>query len=324
MTKENTITINQVISNIEKRFGKEAIAGKQEGVEFVSSGSISLDVALGGGWAKGRIAEIYGWESSGKTTVALHLAAEIQRLGKAVVYIDTENSLDTVYAHKLGVNIEDKGGLWYLSQPEDGETAIEIGREFAKSKDVGLVVFDSVTSMLPRAQIQGEAGDQKMGLLARLMSQYMPTLKDPIKRSGCIILFINQLREKIGVMFGSSETTTGGNALKFYASQRVKISRSGQTKDNNNDIIANGTKCKVVKNKVDLPFKEALFKIRFGEGIDKLSEIIDIAADANIIQKRGSWYNYGDIKLGQGEEKVRELLKDNPELVEEIKQKIKQ
>ena len=312
-----------ILDSIEKRFGKEAISGTALEVEFLKTGSIGLDNVLGGGWAKGRIVELIGWESSGKSTIALHAAAECQKQGKAVVYVDMEHALDPFYAQALGVNVDIKSGLWYMSQPDNGETALEIVREFAKSDEVGLIVVDSVTALIPKAVIAGEAGDSKMGLLARLMSSMLPTLIAPAKKSGVVILFIGQLREKIGIFFGNNETTTGGHALKFYASQRVNISRSGQTKDGE-EVTANGCKCKIVKNKVSPPFKVCKFDICFGKGIDKVTEVIDFAVEMDIVTKKGAgWYSYGETKLGQGMDSVKNLMEDNIELFKEIENKVK-
>jgi len=321
MAKKEISSIESIVKSIENRFGNEAICKKQEGIKFLSTGSLTLDVALGGGWAKGRICSIYGLESSGKSSIALHTAAECQKEGKIVVYIDSEHALDEVYANSLGVDTSQKNGLWYLIQPSSGEEALEIGREFAKSTDVGLIVFDSDTSMIPKAIIEGEAGDQKMGLAARMFSSMIPTFVKPAMDSSCVVLFIGQMRQKIGVLYGDPWTTTGGNALKFYASQRVKIARSGQTKDGD-VILANGTKCKVEKNKVFPPFRTAEFNIVFGKGIDKMQEIIDLSIQYDIIQKKGAgWMSYGEIKLGQGDNVVKQLLSDNPEMMQEIREK---
>ena len=309
-----------VIKSIEKRFGREALAGIQEGIEKVSSGSIGLDLALGGGYPKGRIVEIYGPESSGKTTLALHLVAEVQKLGKKAAYVDMEQALDPFYALDIGVDCEDIGkpdSNFLLSQPDDAETALEIVREFVRAEDIGIVVIDSVSALVPKAVIQGEAGDAKMGLLARLLSAMIPTMLSGAKKSGCIILFINQIRDKIGVMFGNPETTSGGNALKFYASVRIDIRRVGQVKDGE-DILANQTKVKVVKNKVAPPFKKAEFNIVFGKGIDKMTEVVEMAVDAGLIKKSGSWYSYKESKLGQGINSVKDILDDNVELYEEL------
>ena len=314
--------VSEVIAKIEKRFGREALVGHKIEVEFVSSGSIGLDIAMGGGYAKGRIAELFGWESSGKSTLALTLAAEIQKLGKKVVYIDMENALDVFYAEALGVNISfEEGSNFILSQPDDGETALEIVREFLKSDEIGLIVIDSVGALLPKAVIMGEAGDAKIGLAARMMSSMLPTLLGDMKRTGCIVLFINQLREKIGVMFGNPQTTMGGKALGFYASQRLEVIKVGQEKDGD-EAIANKTRVKVTKNKVAPPFKKCEFLIEYGTGIDKISELIQIGVDFSVIKKSGSWYSYGECKLGQGAAGVKIILEDNPELLEEIKGKI--
>lgn len=322
MAKKESTKISDIVANVKKRFGEEALAGQTTNVEFLNTGSISLDQALGGGWAKGRLVEIYGENSVGKSSIALHAAAECQKEGKVVVYIDMEHSLDPFYANNLGVDTSIEGGKWYLSQPDDGETALEIAREFAKSDEVGLIVVDSVSALLPRAVIAGEAGDQKVGLLARLLSQMIPTLISPARQSGAVIMFINQIREKIGVFYGDTTTTSGGHALKFYTSQRVQISRSGQNKDGDK-VIANGARCKVVKNKVAPPFKQAKFYIEFGKGIDKMGELIDIAVECGIITKKGAgWMSYGDVKLGQGTEAVKVLLEDNLELYDEIKTKV--
>ena len=312
--------LKQAIQNIEKRFGKEAIAGQKLEVDFVSSGSLTLDLALGGGYAKGRVIEIYGAESSGKTTLALSAAAEIQKLGKKVAYIDMENALDLFYAEALGVNcdIGDKDSQFILSQPDDAETAFEILRELIKVEEIGLAVIDSVSALVPKAVIQGEAGDAKIGLTARLMSSMIPTLLSTAKKSGCIVIFINQIRDKIGVFYGPSTTTSGGNALKFYASQRLEVARAGQEKEGD-EVVANKTRVKVVKNKVAPPFKKAEFNIVFGQGIDSLDELINLCVEFSIIEKKGSWYSYGDVKLGQGADNVKSILLDNEELLEEIK-----
>lgn len=317
------MNIKDTISAIEKKYGKEAIAGTNAEVEFISSGSISLDLALGGGYAKGRIIECFGWESSGKTTLALHACAEVQASGKAVGYVDMENALDPFYAADLGVNMDLTAGnrKFILSQPDDGESALGIVLEMVKSEDIGMVVFDSIGALLPKAVLQGEVGDAKIGLAARLMSQTLPVLTQAAKKSGCVVLFINQLREKIGVMYGNPQTTMGGNALKFYASQRLEVSRCGQEKDGD-EVLANKTRVKVVKNKVAPPFRKAEFNIEFGKGIDKTAELIDVASQLEIIKKAGSWFSYQDIKLGQGASNVKECLLDNLELFSEIQMKV--
>jgi len=311
------------VKSIEKRFGKEAISGKKQDVEFVSSGTLSLDLALGGGVPKGRVIEYMGWESSGKSTGALHLAAEVQKTGKKVAYIDTEQALDLFYAEALGVDvdIEAENPNFFLSQPDCAEDALEIVREFAKSEEIGLIVLDSVAALVPKSVIQGEAGDAKMAVTARLLSQMVPTLIGPARKSGAIILFINQYRDKIGVMFGNPTTTTGGNALKFYASVRAEFARSGQEKDGE-EIIANKTRVKILKNKVAPPFRKAEFGIVFGEGYDKLGDLIDVAVQYSVINKSGSWYSYSDTKLGQGAASVKSILQDNPELMDEITLKV--
>ena len=308
------------LKDIEKNFGKEAIVGQKVECEFISSGSISLDLALGGGFARGRLAEMFGWESSGKSTLALHLAAEVQKFGLNVGYIDLENALDVDYASALDVNI-DFNGKFILSQPDCGEDALEIMKKMIQIDGIGLVVLDSLGALLPKAKLQGEAGDSKMGLEARLMSSQLPIIAQLAKKNNCIVLFINQKREKIGVMFGNPETTMAGNAMKFYASQRLDVARAGQEKDGD-EVTANKTRVKIVKNKVAPPFKKAEFNIEFGTGIDKVLELIEISVDFSIIKKSGSWYSYGDVKLGQGATGVKSILNDNPELYDEIKNKV--
>jgi len=290
-----------------------------EEVEVIPSGSLGLDLALGvNGYPKGRVIEIYGPESSGKTTLTLHAIAEAQKAGGIAAFIDAEHAFDRNYAEKLGVDIENL----IISQPDNGEQALEIAENLIRSGAIDIVVIDSVAALTPKSEIEGEMGDSKMGLHARLMSQALRKLTGTISKTHCTVFFINQLREKIGVMFGNPETTTGGNALKFYASVRLDIRRSSQIKDGEN-VIGNRTKVKVVKNKVAPPFKTAEFDIMYGEGVSKTGEILDLAVEFEIIKKAGSWFSYGDTKLGQGRDAVKVLIKDNPELADELEQKIK-
>jgi recombination protein RecA len=291
-----------------------------EPMEIISTGSLSLDLALGvGGLPKGRVIEIYGPESSGKTTLSIHAIAECQKRGGIAAFIDAEHAFDRFYAQKLGVDIENL----LISQPDNGEQALEIADNLIRSGAIDIIVIDSVAALTPKSEIEGEMGDSKMGLQARLMSQALRKLTGTISRTGCCCIFINQLREKIGVMFGNPETTTGGNALKFYASIRLDIRRIGQIKEGEN-IVGNRTKVKIVKNKVAPPFKIAEFDIMYGEGISKIGEIIDIGVEQNVIKKSGSWFSYGETKLGQGRDSVKQLFADNPELAEEIENKIKE
>lgn len=314
--------LSKVVAECEKKFGKGAVMNLEdgvEGVEFIPSGSIGLNLALGGGYAKGRIVEIYGPESSGKTTLTIHAMVEAQNEGGAVGFIDAEHAFDIFYAQALGLKTDKE--YFLISQPDNGEQALEICESFVKSGQFAMVVVDSVAALTPKAEIEGDMGDSKMGLHARLMSQALRKMVSFISKTNTTVVFINQLRDKIGVMFGSPETTTGGNALKFYASQRLDIRRIGQEKDGD-EVIANKSRVKVVKNKVAPPFKKAEFNIEFGTGIDKVEEIISIGVDFSIIKKSGSWFSYGDTKLGQGKEGVKSILKDNPELMEEIVLKI--
>jgi recombination protein RecA len=298
------------------RMGDDAV----EAIEAIPTGSITLDAALGiGGYPKGRVIEIYGPESSGKTTLAIHAIAEVQKQGGIAAFIDAEHAFDRFYAQKLGVDIENL----LISQPDNGEQALEITENLIRSGAIDIIVIDSVAALTPKSEIEGEMGDSKMGLQARLMSQALRKLTATISRTGCCCIFINQLREKIGVMFGNPETTTGGNALKFYASVRLDIRRIGQIKDGEN-VAGNRTKVKVVKNKVAPPFRLAEFDIMYGEGISKMGEIVDLGVDTNVIRKAGSWFSYGDTKIGQGRDAVKQMLADNPEMCDEIEAKIRE
>ncbi|HPW97604.1 MAG TPA: recombinase RecA [Flavobacterium sp.] len=312
------------LDKLDKAYGKGTVMkmGDKavEEVETISSGSLGLDLALGvNGYPKGRVIEIYGPESSGKTTLTLHAIAEAQKAGGIAAFIDAEHAFDRNYAEKLGVDIENL----IISQPDNGEQALEIAENLIRSGAIDIVVIDSVAALTPKSEIEGEMGDSKMGLHARLMSQALRKLTGTISKTNCTVFFINQLREKIGVMFGNPETTTGGNALKFYASVRLDIRRSSQIKDGEN-VIGNRTKVKVVKNKVAPPFKTAEFDIMYGEGVSKTGEILDLAVEFEIVKKAGSWFSYGDTKLGQGRDSVKVLIKDNPELADELEQKIKE
>ncbi|AZZ58599.1 recombinase RecA [Riemerella anatipestifer] len=319
-----------VLEKLDKTYGKGTVMKLGDGtvdhnIEVIPSGSLGLDLALGvGGYPKGRIVEIYGPESSGKTTLTLHAIAEAQKAGGTAAFIDAEHAFDMHYAEKLGINLEEL----IVSQPDNGEQALEIADSLIRSGGVDIVVVDSVAALTPKAEIDGDMGDSKMGLHARLMSQALRKLTSSISKTKCTVIFINQLRDKIGVMFGSLETTTGGNALKFYASVRIDIRRSlsdtGKIKDKSGEVIGNRTKVKVVKNKVAPPFKSAEFDIMYGEGVSKVGEILDVATDLDIIQKNGSWFSYQDTKLGQGRDTVKDLIKDNPELAEELEAKIRE
>jgi len=290
-----------------------------ESIDIISTGSIGLDAALGvGGLPKGRVIEIYGPEASGKTTLAIHAIAEAQKMGGIAAFIDAEHAFDRFYAEKLGVNTIDL----LVSQPDNGEQALEIADNLIRSGAIDIIVIDSVAALTPKSEIEGDMGDSKMGLQARLMSQALRKLTGTISKTGCCCIFINQLRDKIGVMFGNPETTTGGNALKFYSSVRLDIRRQSQLKDGEL-AFGNRVKVKVVKNKVAPPFRNAEFDILFGEGISKIGEIIDLGVEKNIIKKAGSWFSYGDTKLGQGRETVKQLLADNPELCDELEMKVR-
>jgi recombination protein RecA len=311
------------LDKLDKTYGKGSVMrlGDQEveRIESISSGSLGIDIALGiGGYPKGRVVEIYGPESSGKTTLTLHAIAECQKAGGIAAFIDAEHAFDRFYAEKLGVDL----GELVISQPDNGEQALEIADNLIRSGAVDALVIDSVAALTPKSEIEGEMGDSKMGLHARLMSQALRKLTSSISKTNCTVFFINQLREKIGVMFGNPETTTGGNALKFYASVRIDIRKSTQLKDAEGGVLGNKTRVKIVKNKVAPPFKTAEFDIMYGEGISKTGEILDIGVELDIIEKSGSWFSYGGSKLGQGRDSVKSILKDNPELMEELEQKI--
>jgi len=321
--EEKAKALETALSQIEKQFGKGAVMklGQDStlNVEAISTGSLSLDIALGiGGVPKGRIIEIYGPESSGKTTVALHVAAQAQKAGGAAVFIDVEHALDPVYAQALGVDIDSL----LVSQPDTGEQALEIAEALVRSGAVDVVVVDSVTAMVTKAEIEGEMGDSHVGVQARLMSQALRKLTGAIGKSNCIVIFINQLREKIGVMYGNPETTPGGRALKFYASVRLDVRRT-ETLKSGTEMIGSRTRVKVVKNKVSPPFKEAEFDIMYGTGISKEGEILDLGAKLEIVDKSGSWFNYGDVRLGQGRDNAKEFLKANPEVAAEIEAQVR-
>ncbi len=325
MDEKKKQALNIALSQIEKQFGKGSIMRMGEDnivqdVEAVSTGSLGLDIALGiGGFPRGRVVEIYGPESSGKTTLALHAAAEFQKAGGTAAFVDAEHALDPKYAEKLGVKIEDL----LISQPDTGEQALEITDMLVRSGAVDLIIIDSVAALTPKAEIEGDMGDSHMGLQARLMSQALRKLTANIKRSNTLVIFINQIRMKIGVMFGNPETTTGGNALKFYASVRLDIRRIGAIKKTD-EIVGNETRVKVVKNKVAPPFKEVIFDILYGEGISRESEIINLGAQNDILEKSGAWYSYNGERIGQGKDNVRNFLKENPEIASEVETKIRE
>ena len=312
------------LDKLDKAYGKGTVMKMSDApvvdVDVISSGSLGLDVALGvGGYPRGRVVEVYGPESSGKTTLTLHAIAEAQKAGGIAAFIDAEHAFDRFYAENLGIDIDNL----IISQPDNGEQALEIADNLVRSGAIDLIVIDSVAALTPRSEIEGEMGDSKMGLHARLMSQALRKLTGSISKTNCTMIFINQLREKIGVMFGNPETTTGGNALKFYASVRLDIRRSTQIKDGDGSVRGNKTRVKVVKNKVAPPFKLAEFDIMYGEGVSKVGEILDLAVEFDIIQKSGSWFSYDATKLGQGRDAVKQMIKDNPDLMDELEAKIK-
>ena len=324
MDENRKKALAQALGQIEKQFGKGSVMRMGDGtsirdIEAISTGSIGLDVALGiGGLPKGRVVEIYGPESSGKTTLTLQVVAEAQKTGGTAAFIDAEHALDPNYAEKLGVNVDEL----LISQPDTGEQALEITDMLVRSGAVDIVVIDSVAALTPKAEIEGEMGDSHMGLQARLMSQALRKLTANIKRSNVMVIFINQIRMKIGVMFGSPETTTGGNALKFYSSVRLDIRRIGAIKKGD-EVVGNQTRVKVVKNKVAPPFKQAEFEILYGQGISRLGELIDLGVQHDIVNKAGSWYSYGDDRIGQGKDNAREFLKEHPEMAAEIEKRIR-
>ncbi|MBR6309275.1 MAG: recombinase RecA [Lachnospiraceae bacterium] len=325
MEKDDKLrALDAAIGQIEKQFGKGAVMrlgdpAAQMNIETIPTGSLSLDIALGlGGIPKGRIIEIYGPESSGKTTVTLHMIAEVQKRGGIAGFIDAEHALDPVYAANIGVNINDL----YISQPDDGEQALEITEAMVRSGAMDIVVIDSVAALVPKAEIEGDMGDSHVGLQARLMSQALRKLTGIVSKTNCTVVFINQLREKVGVMFGNPETTTGGRALKFYASVRLDVRRIEALKQNG-EVIGNRTRVKVVKNKVSPPFKEAEFDIMFGEGISHAGDVLDLAVEEDIVAKSGAWFAYEGNKIGQGRENARQYLKDNPQVLDEIEMKVR-
>jgi recombination protein RecA len=325
MTAEKSKALAAALSQIEKQFGKGSImrlgAGEAvEDIQVVSTGSLGLDIALGvGGLPRGRVVEIYGPESSGKTTLTLQVIAEMQKVGGTAAFIDAEHALDVQYASKLGVNVPEL----LISQPDTGEQALEIADALVRSGSIDMIVIDSVAALVPKAEIEGEMGDSLPGLQARLMSQALRKLTGTIKRTNCLVIFINQIRMKIGVMFGNPETTTGGNALKFYSSVRLDIRRIGSIKKND-EVIGNETRVKVVKNKVAPPFREAIFDILYGEGISRQGEIIDLGVQAKLVDKAGAWYSYNGDRIGQGKDNAREFLRENPDIAREIENKIRE
>ena len=324
MNEEKQKALEAALGHIEKQYGKGSVmklgdSSAHMQIEAVPTGSLGLDIALGvGGVPKGRIVEIYGPESSGKTTVALHMVAEVQKRGGIAGFIDAEHALDPVYAKNIGVDIDNL----YISQPDNGEQALEITETMVRSGAVDIVIVDSVAALVPKAEIEGDMGDSHVGLHARLMSQALRKLTAAISRSNCVVIFINQLREKVGVMFGNPETTTGGRALKFYASVRMDVRRT-ETLKQGGEMVGNHTKVKVVKNKVAPPFKQAEFDIMFGTGISREGEVLDLAAECNVVNKSGAWYSYNGERIGQGRENVKVYLKDHPEICEEIEKQVR-
>tara|TARA_B110000046_G_scaffold134272_1_gene140573 strand:+ start:8000 stop:9007 length:1008 start_codon:yes stop_codon:yes gene_type:complete len=321
---EKLKALQLTIDKLEKTYGKGSIMKLGDravvDIESIPSGSVALDMALGvGGYPRGRVVEIYGPESSGKTTLTIHAIAEVQKQGGIAAFIDAEHAFDQFYAESLGVDTENL----FISQPDNGEQALEIADNLIRSGAIDLIVIDSVAALTPKAEIEGDMGDSRMGLQARLMSQALRKLTGTISRTGCTCIFINQLREKIGVMFGNPETTTGGNALKFYSSVRIDIRRSSQIK-NGEEIIGNRTKVKIVKNKVAPPFRKVEFDIMYGKGISRSGEVVDMGVELGVVKKSGSWFSYGDTKLGQGRDAVKQLIEDNPELMEEMEGKIRE
>jgi recombination protein RecA len=323
MDTDKQKALDAALAQIDRAFGKGSAMrlGSREAIEIetISTGSLGLDIALGiGGLPRGRVVEVYGPESSGKTTLALHAVAEAQKAGGVAAFIDAEHALDPIYARKLGVDVDNL----IVSQPDTGEQALEITDTLVRSNAVDILVIDSVAALVPRAEIEGEMGDSQVGLQARLMSQSLRKLTGSISKSKCLVIFINQLRMKIGVMYGNPETTTGGNALKFYASVRLDIRRTGQIKDRD-EIIGNTTRVKVVKNKLAPPFKQVEFDIMYGQGVSKLGEILDLGAKAGIVEKSGSWFSYDSIRIGQGRENAKSYLRDNPEMADKIERSIR-
>ncbi|PTX15129.1 recombination protein RecA [Pontibacter mucosus] len=324
VSNEKLKALQLTMDKLDKTYGKGTVMklsdNKVEDIPAISTGSLGLDIALGiGGLPRGRVVEIYGPESSGKTTLTLHCIAEAQKKGGLAAFIDAEHAFDRIYAQKLGIDTENL----LISQPDNGEQALEIADHLIRSGAIDIIVIDSVAALVPKGELEGDMGDSKMGLQARLMSQALRKLTGTINKTGCTCIFINQLREKIGVMFGNPETTTGGNALKFYASVRLDIRRVGQIKESADNITGNRTRVKVVKNKVAPPFKVVEFDIMYGEGISKVGEVLDLGVELGIVQKSGSWFSYNGDKLGQGRDGVKQILQDNPELMEEIENKIR-